>query len=348
MNIKAVDLFCGIGGLTKGIENVGIDVVMGIDSDKTCKYAYEKNTNSIFINKPIESVEIDEIKNCYNESDITVLMGCAPCQPFSNYSLRYNKNGMKDEKWKLLNYFAKIVKEIKPNIVSMENVPQLAKKEIFKGFVNALKGLGYFVNYSVVNCVDYGVPQKRNRLVLLASQYGSIDLIPTTHKTPVTVREAIGHLEVISNGEQSIVDPLHRASKLSKMNEKRIKQSIQGGTWKDWDKELLLSCHKKDTGKGYKSVYGRMKWDEPSPTITTQFYGYGNGRFGHPVQNRALSLREGAILQSFPEDYDLGLGEDNYNMRKIGTHIGNAVPVKLAEAIGISILKHLKQEDKLV
>ena len=196
--------------------------------------------------------------------------------------------------------------------------------------------------------MDYGVPQRRNRLVLLASQYSAIDLIPITHKTPVTIREAIGHLEEISNGEQSNADPLHRASKLSKMNERRIKQSIQGGTWKDWDKELLLSCHKKDTGKGYKSVYGRMKWDEPSPTITTQFYGYGNGRFGHPIQNRALSLREGAILQSFPENYDLGLGNDNYNMRKIGTHIGNAVPVKLAEAIGLSILKHLEKEKKLV
>lgn len=348
MNIKAIDLFCGIGGLTKGVENVGINVVMGIDSDETCKIAYEKNTNSVFINKTIESVEIDEIKKCYDNSDITVLMGCAPCQPFSNYSLRYNKNGMKDEKWKLLNYFAKIVREIKPNIVSMENVPQLAKKEIFKDFVGTLKELGYFVNYSVINCVNYGVPQKRNRLVLLASQYGEINLIPITHRTPVTVREAIGHLEEISNGEQSNIDPLHRSSKLSKMNERRIKQSIQGGTWEAWDKDLLLPCHKKDTGKGYKSVYGRMQWDEPSPTITTQFYGYGNGRFGHPVQNRALSLREGAILQSFPEDYNLELGDNNYNMRKIGTHIGNAVPVKLAEAIGISILKHLKQEDKLI
>lgn len=341
MNIKAIDVFCGIGGLTKGIENVGINVVAGIDSDQTCQYAYEKNTNSIFLNKPIEDIDIDEIKHYYYGADITILMGCAPCQPFSNYSLRYNKFGMKDEKWKLLNYFLKIVKEIKPKIVSMENVPQLVNKQIFKDFVSGLKEQGYYVSYRIVNCVDFGVPQKRNRLVLLASQYGSIDLIPMTHKEPITVRDAIGHLEAISNGEQSDVDPLHRASKLSKVNEQRIKQSIQGGTWDDWDKKLILSCHKKKTGKSYKSVYGRMKWDEPSPTITTQFFGYGNGRFGHPEQHRALSLREGAILQSFPEDYDLGLGDGVYNMKKIGTHIGNAVPVKLAEAIGISILNHL-------
>lgn len=346
MNIKAIDLFCGIGGLTKGIENAGIDVVLGIDSDESCKYAYEKNTNSIFLNKPIESLDIEEIRKYYADTDIKVLMGCAPCQPFSNYSLRYNKNGMKDEKWKLLNYFSNIVMEIQPDIVSMENVPQLSKKQIFKDFVTSLIDLGYFVNYKIVNCVNYGVPQKRNRLVLLASKFGEIDLIPSTYDKPMTVKEAIGHLEEISNGEYSKNDLLHRSSKLSKINLRRIQQSVPGGTWEGWDDELLLPCHKKDSGKGYKSVYGRMSWDEPSPTITTQFYGYGNGRFGHPTQNRAISLREGAILQSFPENYDFSLGFGEYNMKKIGTHIGNAVPVKLAEAIGQSIINHLVDLEK--
>lgn len=346
MNIKAIDLFCGIGGLTKGIENSGINVVLGIDSDVSCKYAYEKNTNSLFLNEPIESLDINALRKYYAGADIRLLMGCAPCQPFSNYSLRYNKNGMKDEKWKLLSYFSNIVRELQPDIVSMENVPQLAKKQIFKDFVNNLKDCGYFVNYKIVNCMNYGVPQKRNRLVLLASKFGEINLIPATHKNPITVKEAIGHLESISNGEQSKIDPLHRASKLSRINLKRIQQSVPGGTWEDWDYNLLLSCHQKDSGKGYKSVYGRMSWYEPSPTITTQFYGYGNGRFGHPTQNRAISLREGAILQSFPESYDFSLGSGKYNMRKIGTHIGNAVPVKLAEAIGYSILKHLKYQEK--
>lgn len=346
MNIKAIDLFCGIGGLTKGIENAGINVVLGIDSDESCKYAYEKNTNSIFLNKPIESLDLEEIRKYYANADIKVLMGCAPCQPFSNYSLRYNKNGMKDEKWKLLNYFSNIVMKIHPDIVSMENVPQLSKKQIFKDFVTNLRNLGYFVNYKIVNCVNYGVPQKRNRLVLLASKFGEIDLISSTCDEPVTVKEAIGHLEEISNGECSKNDLLHRSSKLSKINLRRIEQSVPGGTWEDWDDELLLPCHKKGSGKGYKSVYGRMSWDEPSPTITTQFYGYGNGRFGHPTQNRAISLREGAILQSFPENYDFSLEFGEYNMKKIGTHIGNAVPVKLAEAIGQSIINHLVDMEK--
>ena len=346
MKVKAVDLFCGIGGLTKGIENTGIEVIVGIDSDESCKYAYEKNTKAIFLNKSIENIDISEIKKYYKNSEIKLLMGGAPCQPFSNYSLRYNKAGMKNEKWELLNYFLSIIEGIKPDIISMENVPQLVTKKIFKEFVKTLRKLKYFVSYEIVNCANYGVPQKRNRLVLLASKYGEINLIPATHKNPITVKESIGHLEPIPDGGKSTTDPLHRASRLTEINRKRIRQSVQGGTWEDWDKNLLLNCHKKDTGKGYKSVYGRMKWDKPSPTITTQFYGYGNGRFGHPVQNRALSLREGAILQSFPENYDLGLGNENYNMRKIGTHIGNAVPVKLAEAIGISILEHLTQKEK--
>lgn len=346
MNIKAIDLFCGIGGLTKGVENAGINVVLGIDSDESCKYAYEKNTNSIFLNKPIESLDIEEIRKYYANTDIEVLMGCAPCQPFSNYSLRYNKNGMKGEKWKLLNYFSNIIMKIQPDIVSMENVPQLSKKQIFKDFVTNLIDLGYFVNYKIVNCVNYGVPQKRNRLVLLASKLGEIDLIPSTYDKPITVKEAIGHLEEISNGEYSKNDLLHRSSRLSKINLRRIQQSVPGGSWEDWDDELLLPCHKKDSGKGYKSVYGRMSWDEPSPTITTQFYGYGNGRFGHPTQNRAISLREGAILQSFPENYDFSLELGEYNMKKIGTHIGNAVPVKLAEAIGHSIINHLVDMEK--
>ena len=133
---------------------------------------------------------------------------------------------------------------------------------------------------------------------------------------------------------------------MSAINLKRIRQSVPGGTWRDWDDKLKLKCHKKDSGKTYGSVYGRMRWDEPSPTITTQFYGYGNGRFGHPEQDRALSLREGAILQSFPNDYVFVDNEHQFKLRDIGIHIGNAVPVELGRAIGLSIKEHLKEFDK--
>lgn len=343
MKCVAIDLFCGIGGLTYGIQQTGINVVAGVDIDSTCQYAYEKNNNAIFINKGIEEIKKEELQVYYPKSCIKILMGCAPCQPFSTYSLRYTKEGPKDEKWKLLYFFRDLAKEIQPEIISMENVPQLVKNNVFVDFVEGLKNEGYHVSWKVVNCAGYGVPQNRNRLVLLASKLGEINLIPPLYKEKdyITVKEAIGNLPKIADGEIYKKDTLHRASKLSKINKKRIRCSVPGGTWKDWDESLQLSCHKKNTGKGYRSVYGRMEWDKPSPTITTQFYGYGNGRFGHPEQDRAISMREGAILQSFPPNYkfiDIGHPLSNH---QIGVHIGNAVPVKLGEAIGNSILIHL-------
>ncbi|HIR89830.1 MAG TPA: DNA cytosine methyltransferase [Candidatus Fimimorpha faecalis] len=344
MNCVAVDLFCGIGGLTYGIRKAGIVVAAGIDIDPTCQYAYEENNKSIFINKAVEEIKKEEIESYYPKGCIKILMGCAPCQPFSNYSLRYTKEGPKDEKWRLLYYFSDLVKKIQPEIISMENVPQLVKRKVFDDFVESLNNEGYYVSWKIVNCADYGVPQNRNRLVLLASKLGDISLIEPLYnqKNYITVKDAIGKLPKIKDGECSKTDALHRASKLSKINKRRIKESVPGGTWKDWDESLQLLCHKKSTGQGYCSVYGRMEWEKPSPTITTQFYGYGNGRFGHPEQDRALSMREGAILQSFPPEYkfiDMNHPQTN---RQIGIHIGNAVPVKLGEAIGKSILKHLE------
>lgn len=343
MNVEAVDLFCGIGGLTHGVEKAGIKVVAGIDIDGSCEYAYTKNNGAIFIEKSIEDVTADEITNYFNDNAVKVLMGCAPCQPFSRYSYRYNKNGYKNEKWKLLYEFKRLIKETGPCIVSMENVPKLSKTEVFYDFVTMLEENNYYVYWDIVNSAGYGVPQNRNRLVLLASKLGEIALIDPffDESSYLTVEDAISHLEEIDNGETSNNDPMHRASKLSDVNLKRIQQSVPGGNWTDWDENLVLDCHKKKTGKTYRSVYGRMEWEKPAPTITTQFYGYGNGRFGHPEQNRAISLREGAILQSFPMEYKFLSDDNKLTTREIGKHIGNAVPVKLGIAIGKSILKHL-------
>ncbi|NLP44897.1 MAG: DNA cytosine methyltransferase [Peptococcaceae bacterium] len=347
MNCAAIDLFCGIGGLTYGVQKAGIDVIAGIDIDPTCKYAYETNNKSIFINKGIENIDDEELKALYPENSIKVLMGCAPCQPFSNYSLRYIKDGHKDNKWKLLYYFIDLVEKIKPDIVSMENVPHLVKTNVFKDFTNRLQKAGYYTSWEIVNCAGYGVPQSRNRLVLLASRFGKIELIDPLYNeaTYLTVADAIKYLPPLKDGEISEFDSLHRASKLSKLNKQRIRQSVPGGTWQDWSDELKLPCHKKSTGKGYRAVYGRMEWDKPSPTITTQFYGYGNGRFGHPEQDRAISLREGAILQSFPPDYKFIDEQNPQTNKQLGIHIGNAVPVELGVAIGRSILEHVKKRE---
>ena len=239
----------------------------------------------------------------------------------------------------------RLVHEISPDIVTMENVPNLARQDIFRDFVFFLGKNDYYVSYSNVYCPDYGIPQTRTRLVLLASRLGEIELIPkTTEKDNYkTLKETIGKLEKICAGQKSRQDPLHRACGFTDINMARIKQSKPGGSWRDWDESLVLPCHKKETGKSYPSVYGRMCWDEPSPTITTQFYNYGTGRFGHPEQDRALSLREGALLQTFPLDYEfIDPNNEGASIRRLGIHIGNAVPVKLAEIIGKSIIKHLE------
>jgi len=276
------------------------------------------------------------------------LVGCAPCQPFSKYSQRYRKNGHRNNKWSLLYNFSEKIQEILPEIVSMENVPELAKEELFHDFTNMLKMNGYFVSWSVVFCPNYGVPQRRKRLVLLASKFGEIKLVGPryTKDNYLTVRNTIGDLPIINAGQSCKTDPLHCAAKLSNINLLRIRQSHPGGTWRDWDKALQLNCHKKKSGNTYPSVYGRMTWDEPAPTITTQFYGYGNGRFGHPEQNRALSLREGAVLQSFPMDYIFSSPSVQLNRKHLGIQIGNAVPVLLAYAIGESIICHLREVER--
>lgn len=346
MEISAIDLFCGVGGLSYGLEQSGIRVVAGVDIDDSCKYAYEENTSSKFLHTSITDLTSDKINQSYwhDDNEVKVLVGCAPCQPFSTHSNK-NKEKEKSSKWYLLDEFKRLIKETNPAVVSMENVPNLSNQQIFEEFVNFLKDSGYSVSHSNVFCPDYGIPQKRRRLVLLASKYGNIQLIPKTH-TPdnyVTLRQVIEDLPPVQAGEICDTDPLHRTRRLAKINIKRIKASKPNGTWLDWDEDLRLACHKKSTGTTYKSVYGRMAWDEPSSTITTQFYGYGTGRFGHPVQDRALTAREAALLQTFPSNYKFSENEMDVSLARLGVHIGNAVPVELGIIIGKSIQIHLEE-----
>jgi DNA (cytosine-5)-methyltransferase 1 len=341
-NVKAVDLFCGAGGLTRGLEAAGINVVTGVDIDPVCEYPFTANNRATFLLKSVEEVAGQDLAEALKGDSFKLLAGCAPCQPFSTY--RQGKSSRADKRWNLLSHFARLVKEVRPDLVSMENVPLLEKEEVFAKFVSSLKDDGFSVFHKVVDCADYGVPQHRRRLVLLASKHGPIEMIAPTVKKELyeTVRNAIEELPRLRAGGICPDDPLHQASELSPLNLKRIRASKVGGTWRDWDKELVADCHKKKTGKTYPSVYGRMGWDEPSPTMTTQFFGFGNGRFGHPHQNRGISLREGAILQSFPRRYKfVAKGEPVY-IKTIGRLIGNAVPVKLGKAIGKSILRHIK------
>lgn len=343
----AVDLFCGVGGMTHGFVKEGFNVSAGIDTDESCRYAFEKNNNAQFVCESIEDFDAGRLAEYYPDDCIKILIGCAPCQPFSKYTNRYAEELSYTGKWGLLIKFGELIREFRPDVVSMENVPELVKHKkyrVYDDFIDVLTESGYEVYKDLVYCPDYGVPQKRKRLVVLASRYGPIDLIPPTHKPEdyMTVEDTIGHLAHLEAGEIDEKDPLHRAAGLSDVNLNRIKNTPTGGSWKDWDKSLVTKCHKKKRGKTYGSVYGRMVWSEPSPTITTQCYGFGNGRFGHPDQDRAISLREAALLQTFPEDYDFIDPESDYYISRIGRQIGNAVPVQLGRVIAKSIKNHLE------
>jgi DNA (cytosine-5)-methyltransferase 1 len=340
--ITAIDLFCGAGGLTKGLEQAGIDVRLGVDIDPACEYPYTKNNRSEFLLKSIKDIKSEELLDIYPKQSIGLLAGCAPCQTFSTYNQKADPS---DKRWWLLKQFSRLVLSLEPELVTMENVPKLHKESVFQDFVADLESTGYNVTYQVVNCSDYGMAQHRPRLVLLASLFGPIEILRPKQLNwkSYTVRDKIGQLPPIGAGETDNKDPLHQAAKLSPINQRRIESSVPGGTWRDWDKDLVADCHKKSTGKTYPSVYGRMSWDEPAPTMTTQFYGFGNGRFGHPEQDRAISLREGAILQSFPKSYKFVKSGKPIYKKTVGRLIGNAVPVKLGKLIGKSFIKHIAE-----
>jgi DNA (cytosine-5)-methyltransferase 1 len=339
--VSAVDLFCGAGGLTRGLLDAGVRVVAGYDNDPACRHAYAANNDGAdFCLKSVSDLQASELANHYPKGHLRVLVGCAPCQPFSKYT--QGQATEQDAKWGLLREFGRLVNDVRPEIVSMENVPEMQRHCVFSEFVEQLRDLGYHVSHTEAFCPNYGVPQQRRRLVLLASLLGPIELVRPRKVRPVSVRAAIEHLPKLEAGETSH-DPMHRACRLSPLNLKRIRASRPGGCWRDWPKALIAKCHRTEMGKNYPSVYGRMGWDVPAPTITTQFFGFGNGRFGHPDQDRAITLREGAILQSFPEDYEFTAPGSEPSFATLGRLIGNAVPVRLGEAIGRSIRRHLEK-----
>ena len=342
-DIKVVDFFCGIGGLTHGLRKAKLNVVAGVDSDGSCRFAYEANNKDAqFIEKPIEDVSDWKIRSLLKGAEWKVFVGCAPCQPFSSYTKKTRRYANNTSGWDLINVFMEKIEAVKPDIVSMENVPRLIHQDIFDKFVKQLKKNGYKPKCGILNCADYGIPQSRRRLVLLASLKGNIELPAPTNERK-TLKDAIYGLPRLSHGKQDKDDSLHVSARLKDINLERIKQSKPGGTWLDWPLSLRPECYKRQSGQTYKNVYGRLHWKKPAPTLTGQFYSYGTGRFGHPGQKRALSLKEGALIQTFPKSYKFAPKGEKIYIPTIAKHIGNAVPVDLGTIIGKTILAHIEE-----
>lgn len=339
---EVVDLFCGVGALSHGLKLAGCKIVAGYDMDARCRYAFETNNGGKFYTRDVGKLLPNEIAAHFSGNAPSILAGCAPCQPFSTYKHRYAE----DPQWELVTKFAELAAAVKPDFVTMENVPSLLRHRsgaVYAKFKFILEDAGYSVKKTIAKCELFGVPQKRRRLVVLASRKGVPPDLTPGEVTGITVRQAIEGLPKIAAGAAHVDDPLHTAATLSEMNIRRIRASKPGGTWRDWDESLRADCHRKPSGKTYPGVYARMEWDAPSPTMTTQCFGYGNGRFGHPEQDRAITLREAAILQSFPPTYVFLRPEEKVAFKELGRWIGNAVPVRLAEKIGDLIVEECRQ-----
>lgn len=365
MKIEAIDLFCGAGGLTRGLLDSGVKVKAGFDMEESCKYAYELNNKGArFFKKDVGKLTGIELNQLWSPNSIRLLAGCAPCQPFSSAANSFRAGAAPspldtehsqeekigaDPRYNLLDEFTRLIKECLPHLVTMENVPKVREHPPFQKFVRTLSNLGYDVWYENVRCTDLGIPQTRRRLVLLASRLGKLPSSleqPTSTTASSTVGEALAMLIPLAAGEADPNDRMHFARKLSPINLKRIRASKPGGTWRDWPNELRAPCHMRESGATFSSVYARMSADKAAPTMTTQFFNFGAGRFGHPIQDRALTPREAAILQSFPPKYEFVPSGGEVYMQQLGKMIGNAVPPKLGEAIGRTFIRHIHESRK--
>ncbi|MCI0624460.1 MAG: DNA cytosine methyltransferase [Acidobacteria bacterium] len=340
----AVDFFCGAGGLTRGLLDAGVNVVLGIDCDEQCRLTYESNNPPAnFFCADLWDLSVTELKRMIGRvaSSELLLAGCAPCQPFT----KQRHDGEDHEKrrdFALLVRFAEFVERFRPGQVVMENVPGLTEVGGFSSYRRLRKVLAendYDVAEGVLDAKEFGVPQTRRRFVLIAIRGSRASLPRATHGPNrlafETVRKAISNYPPIEVGETHPSIPNHSAAALSKLNVRRIRLTApDGGDRRDWPKKLWLDCHGNEYS-GHTDVYGRMWWDRPAPALTGRCNSLSNGRYGHPEQHRAISLREAARLQTFPDNY-VFFGSSKH----IASQIGNAVPVLLASAVGEQVLRH--------
>lgn len=350
--LTAIDIFSGCGGSAQGFKNVGFDIRVAVDNDHWSTETYKRNhKKTLVFNSDIRRKIGKQLLKAsgLKKGQLSVLLACPPCQGFSYARSNGSPRDPRDE---LVFEFVRLAKEMMPVTVAMENVPGLSRgkgKDIFTKAVTMLKKLGYQIISDVLSSSDFGVPQNRKRVILLGSRMKNVklELPSSTHgnsdglKPKVTVKDAIGDLPHISYGKKNDKDPMHVSANLSEINLKRLRITPHdGGGWKDWPMELRLNCHKK-ANSGHGDVYGRMRWNDPSPTLTGGCTAISKGRFGHPKQDRAISLREAARIQSFPDIYKF---EGSFT--KISKQIGNAVPPLLAENIANSIKSALNTQEE--
>jgi DNA (cytosine-5)-methyltransferase 1 len=340
--IGVIDFFSGCGGTSLGLRGSGMKILAGLDSDADAASTFRENfPEAGFIERDIREVSIDEVRELIPAGQPLLLSGCAPCQPFSKQNRFRSQLGSNDGKRTLLREFQKFVLSLTPDYVMVENVPGLQKvgnEGPFYEFIKVIAERGYRIDWGILSALNYGVPQVRKRLVLMASLRNDVKLPPSTHGPGLqgvsVVRDYIWGLSPLKAGETDPDDPDHAAMDLSDINIERISMTPEGKGRESWPPSLILKCHHGHTG--HSDVYGRLSWDKPAAAITTRCLSYSNGRFGHPVDDRAISLREAACLQTFPRSFRF-----RGSLLSKGRQVGNAVPPLMAQAIGRAFAKPL-------
>ena len=338
--IKAIDFFCGAGGMTRGLLDAGINVLGGVDIDPRLRATYEtNNAPSQFVCKDIRKIEVAAFRQelGIQTGDPVLYAACTPCQPFSSL----NRAVRQDERKDLLLAFGEIVMASPPDFIIVENVPGLHHaygRDIQREFLKQIRSVGFeSVFTECLDAADYRVPQVRKRFILLASRRGKLAK-PARARRRVTVREAIKRFPRIKHGHSSSEFHNHIARRLMD-HHLVIVHAVprNGGSRADIaDESILLKCHQ-EKPRVHKDVFGRMAWNLPSPTLTARCTDVYCGRFVHPSQNRGISLREAAALQTFPDDYEF-----HGSFFHIASQIGNAVPVQFARRLGEAIVRSLR------
>lgn len=344
--LKAVDFFCSGGGMSCGMQSSGIEILAGIDFDKNCEETYTANIKGAeFIHANVfelKETDLESKLSLKKHDDDLVLIGCSPCQFWSIINTDRKKSKQSKD---LLKEFRRFVEYFMPGYVVVENVPGVLSRKEESGlgeFVEWFEKNHYSVHFDIHEVSEYGVPQHRKRFTLIANRVTQKKLEPIKKEgKKLTVRDTIGEhngFPKVAAGNRDSSDFLHVVAGLKEINLRRLALTKHdGGTRMSYvdNEDLAPDCHKGDK-ENFKDVYGRMFWDKPSPTITTKFFSFSNGRFGHPEEDRAISIREGAVLQSFPKDYIFKMT----SIANTARMIGNAVPPKYAEAIAKAIIQN--------
>jgi DNA (cytosine-5)-methyltransferase 1 len=343
VKVYAAEIMCGVGGATRGFLDAGIHVIRGVDIDETCKKTYEENNKpATFLVSDICTLSADQFLAGTKllEDDKFVLIACAPCQPFSRAG-----SGKPADSKDIVSAVGRLIREIKPDFVFAENAPGFLKRypSIYEEFLKPFKELEYHYECDIVNLKNYGVPQNRSRYIFIASRDYDINLPEKTHgeglKPYVTVKDTIKKYPQLKAGTQSKSTPNHECYKVSEITLERLKNTPKnGGSRSAWPSHLVLKCHKGK--KGHSDVYGRMSWKKVAPTLTCRCISVSNGRFAHPTQNRGISVREAAALQTFKDEFIF------YEPKSVAArHIGNAVPPLASLFIAQKIIETIRLDN---